>query len=168
VESSLGLSPGVSGVSRFFSRRPPLQQLGGTRDVRQRIGCTTLPFCRITLKGPKPFSPAYPRDPVTIAGHPRKRRPDLKLLQREVAEVPGVVRGTGMCWGTNRRPATSQAHSQDHRIPGIRSFTVTYQEPAGRKTAGHLASPKKRRASARASVRPPCPAGGEASAYNAR
>ena len=49
-----------------------------------------MPFCKITLKAPKPLSAPYPRRLITLGEHLRKRRLDLKLLQKEVANKLGV------------------------------------------------------------------------------
>jgi len=50
----------------------------------------TLPFCRMRLRAEKPKSTAYPRELNTLGNHLRKRRPDLGLLQRDVAAAIGV------------------------------------------------------------------------------
>ena len=49
-----------------------------------------MPFCHIRLTGRKPPSPAYPRHLRTLGDHLRRRRLDLGLLQRDVAEELGV------------------------------------------------------------------------------
>lgn len=65
-----------------------------------------LPFCHAHLKGPRPLPPAYPQVLVTIGDHLRKRRLDLGLLQRELAERLGVTESTVTNWELNRtRPA---------------------------------------------------------------
>jgi DNA-binding XRE family transcriptional regulator len=59
------------------------------------------------LRGlPRPLPPAYPSELRTIGDHLRRRRLDLGLLQREVAERLGVVPGTLTNWELNRtKPA---------------------------------------------------------------
>lgn len=42
--------------------------------------------------------PGYPTNPVTIGDHIRKRRMDLGLLQREVAEIIGVTESSVWNW----------------------------------------------------------------------
>ena len=69
----------------------------------QRISFIALPFCKVTLRGSKPFSSAYPRELKTVGDHMRKRRLDLKLLQKDVGQILGVARGTIMVWETNLR-----------------------------------------------------------------
>lgn len=44
------------------------------------------PFCCLTLRAQKPLPRAYPQALITIGDHLRRRRLDLGLLQREVAE----------------------------------------------------------------------------------
>jgi len=61
-----------------------------------------LPFCHVTLRGQKPLPKAYPRALCTIGDHLRKRRLDLGLLQREVAERLGVNEATVTNWELNR------------------------------------------------------------------
>jgi transcriptional regulator with XRE-family HTH domain len=61
-----------------------------------------LPFCHVTLSATKPRDRAYPVELKTIGDHLRKRRLDLGLLQREVAEQIGVTKCTIQYWETNR------------------------------------------------------------------
>ena len=61
------------------------------------------PFTNITLSAQKPPHPAYPDVISTIGDHIRKRRLDLGLLQKEVAERIGVDADTIMHWERNRR-----------------------------------------------------------------
>ncbi len=60
-----------------------------------------LPFCQITLKTQKPLPSAYPQTPKTLGDHLRKKRLDLKLLQKEVAQRLGVGESTVYNWGNN-------------------------------------------------------------------
>jgi predicted transcriptional regulator len=61
-----------------------------------------LPFCHVQLTARKPLSPAYPRVLRTLGDHLRKRRLDLGLLQRDVAEQLQVHQMTLCNWETNR------------------------------------------------------------------
>jgi hypothetical protein len=45
----------------------------------------------------QPF-PSYPEHPLTIGEHIRKKRMDLGLLQREVAEIIGVTESSVWNW----------------------------------------------------------------------
>ena len=65
-----------------------------------------LPFCQITLQAQKPPSPAYPKELKTLGDHLRKRRLDLKLLQKEVAQKLGVNQDTICNWENNRTSPT--------------------------------------------------------------
>ena len=48
--------------------------------------------------------PAYPTNPITIGEHIRKRRMDLGLLQREVAEIIGVTESSVWNWEHGTEP----------------------------------------------------------------
>jgi len=52
----------------------------------------------ITIPLKKQLLPGYPEFPLAIGEHIRKRRMDLGLLQREVAEIIGVVEPTIWNW----------------------------------------------------------------------
>jgi len=45
-----------------------------------------LPFTHLALKTPKPRNPAYPESINALSGHIRKRRLDLGMHQKDVAE----------------------------------------------------------------------------------
>ena len=60
-----------------------------------------LPFCHITLKTKKPLPSTYPRTLKTLGDHLRKRRLDLKLLQKEVAQRLGVGESSIYNWENN-------------------------------------------------------------------
>ena len=61
-----------------------------------------MPFCHIQLTARKPLPPAYPRELNTLGDRLRKRRLDLALLQRQMAERLGVGAMTVCNWETNR------------------------------------------------------------------
>ena len=60
-----------------------------------------MPFCHAHLKGPRPLPRSYPQVLATIRDHLRKRRLDLGLLQREVAERLGADPCTITNWELN-------------------------------------------------------------------
>ncbi len=65
-----------------------------------------LPFCQITLKAQKPLPSAYPQTLKTLGDHLRKKRLDLKLLQKEVAQKIGVCESSIYNWENNQtKPA---------------------------------------------------------------
>jgi DNA-binding XRE family transcriptional regulator len=60
-----------------------------------------LPCCHITLKAQKPLQCAYPQTLKTLGDHLRKRRLDLKLLQKVVAQKIGVGETSIYNWENN-------------------------------------------------------------------
>ncbi|MGH7535611.1 MAG: helix-turn-helix domain-containing protein [Gemmatimonadales bacterium] len=75
-----------------------------------------MPFCHAHLRGPRPPSRSYPQALATIGDHLRKRRLDLGLLQREVAERLGADPCSVTNWELNRtKPAL-------RFLPGIVRF----------------------------------------------
>lgn len=65
---------------------------------QQRIAIAALPFCRITLRSPKPLGRGYPTDPKTIGERLKRRRLELGLLQQEVAKALRVRVETARNW----------------------------------------------------------------------
>ena len=61
-----------------------------------------LPFCQLTLKGQKRPEKGYPTDPKTLGEHLKKRRIDLKLLQKGVAVQLGTHHQTLAFWEAGR------------------------------------------------------------------
>ncbi len=61
-----------------------------------------LPFCHLEFRAKKPLPEAYPKELRTIGDHVRKRRLDLKMTQREVAEILRVDKTTVWNWESNR------------------------------------------------------------------
>jgi len=59
--------------------------------------------------------PGYPTNPVTIGDHIRKRRIDLGLLQREVADIIGVTESSVWNWEHGVEP-------EQHYNPKIIKF----------------------------------------------
>ncbi len=70
-----------------------------------RLGSRTnrdaLPFCHRVLTATKLKSPEYPKELKTLGDHIRKRRLDLGLFQRQVAEQIGVTESTILNWESN-------------------------------------------------------------------
>jgi transcriptional regulator with XRE-family HTH domain len=60
-----------------------------------------LRFCHFQLSARKPSRLPYPAQLTTLGDHVRKRRLDLGLLQREVAEKLGVTASTIWNWEAN-------------------------------------------------------------------
>ena len=71
----------------------------GLHNTRRDI--PALPFCHISLIEQKPLSKAYPRQLKTLGDHLRKKRLDLKLLQKQVALTLGAEEATIWNWENN-------------------------------------------------------------------
>lgn len=69
----------------------------GNRAKTEENLLPAVPFCALTLKTAKP---PYPEGLRTIGDHIRKRRLDLRLRQRDVADLIGVERVTVGGWET--------------------------------------------------------------------
>jgi DNA-binding transcriptional regulator YiaG len=61
-----------------------------------------LPSCHMTLSGAKPQPKGYPAEPQTIGEHLKKKRMELNVLQREVADQIGIDVTTYRNWEWNR------------------------------------------------------------------
>lgn len=119
-----------------------------------------LPFCQITLRGQKPPSAAYPKELKTLGDYLRKRRLDVKLLQKEVAQRLGVNKDTICNWENNRTspslrfipriieflgyvPYDAQSETLGERIVAARKLLGLSQEELARRlgidpgTLGH-------------------------------
>jgi len=81
-----------------------------------RTDIPALPFCKVTLKGQKPVSAAYPKTLKTLGDHLRKRRLDLKLLQKELAQKLDISETSIYNWENNR------ASPSLYLIPKIMKF----------------------------------------------
>ena len=75
-----------------------------------------MPFYKVTLKAKKPISVSYPKILNTLGDHIRKRRLDLKLLQKEVAQKIGVDKVSIYNWENNR------SSPKLHYIPKVIRF----------------------------------------------
>jgi transcriptional regulator with XRE-family HTH domain len=65
-------------------------------------GMPALPFCKMSLKAQKPLHPAYPETLKTLGDHLRKKRLDLRLSQKEVAQRLEAVESSVLNWEKNR------------------------------------------------------------------
>ena len=61
-----------------------------------------LPFCHLAFRAPKPLQKPYPKALKTLGDHLRKRRLDLALTQKEVAQRLGADETSVWNWEKNR------------------------------------------------------------------
>ena len=61
-----------------------------------------MPACHLSLKGPRPYSPAYPKELNNLGDWIRKTRLDLGLYQIQVAERIGVTENCITNWELHR------------------------------------------------------------------
>lgn len=83
---------------------------------RSHTGIVSSPICKIILKAKKPCHKPYPKELITYGDHIRKKRLDLNLLQKEVAEILHVTEDTITGWESGR------SNPMTHYIPRIISF----------------------------------------------
>ena len=60
-----------------------------------------MPFCHVMLKAKRPQSSKYPQQLSTLGDRIRRRRLDLGLFQKQVAEQVGVDEETIFRWESN-------------------------------------------------------------------
>ena len=61
-----------------------------------------MPFCKIELKAARPLSlPDYPQTLDTLGDHIRKKRVDLGLFQKDIANIIGTNESTIWNWENN-------------------------------------------------------------------
>jgi DNA-binding XRE family transcriptional regulator len=60
-----------------------------------------LPFCHLRLQSKKPKDRAYPKEIVSVGDAIRTRRLDLKLRQKDVAEMIGCDEMSVVNWEKN-------------------------------------------------------------------
>ena len=75
-----------------------------------------LPFCHVSLTASRPPPPAYPKELSTLGDHLRKKRFELGLLQREVAQRLGVDTASVTNW------ENGHTSPRLHLIPRIIEF----------------------------------------------
>jgi DNA-binding transcriptional regulator YiaG len=70
--------------------------------VLQNKPLPTLSFCHVSIKTERPLPKAYPSELKKVGDHIRKKRLELKLLQKEVARILGVSKDTITYWEVGR------------------------------------------------------------------
>ena len=91
-----------------------------------------MPFCHLQLYAAKPLPRSYPQVLRTIGDHLRKRRLDLGLLQRQIAEGIGIDTSTLTNWELNR------TEPEIRFLPGIFRFLGFDPRPAPESLAERL------------------------------
>ncbi len=71
-------------------------------DYNSRKDIPALPCLHYESQTGKPMPISYPENPVTIGDHIRKKRMDLKLLQKDVGVILGVTECSITNWEKNR------------------------------------------------------------------
>src|SRR6266850_2389072 len=122
----------MRGPAEYF-----LLALGRSRCWTLRVA---LPFCNLRLSGPRPHTVprGYPIEVRSIGEHLRKRRLDLGLLQRTVAEQLGVRVDTVTLWENGRSRPLPRHHGSIVRFLGYDP------EPGDRSLAGRLRTIRRR------------------------
>ena len=87
-----------------------------------------MPSCHVRLTGCKPSPLPYPRELRRLGDHLRKRRLDVGLLQRDVAEILAVDRMSVCNWEVNR---TSPALRFIPKIIGFLGYDPDDTQPEG-------------------------------------
>ena len=110
---------GPESRARYFAMSPDVQVQGEgelpSAEARPQ-GHELNAFLPLRLTAEKPRSYKYPKNPVTLGEHIRRKRMDLGLCQEDVARRLGADTGSVRNWETGRSlPA-------DRFIPGIVRF----------------------------------------------
>lgn len=93
--------PGAPADPRQVAVDAPRLPRAGLAPVRDgRRGRVAVPFSHLRLAGPKPLPEDVPDDPVTLGDHLKRRRYEIGLFQREVADRLGVSKETVQNWET--------------------------------------------------------------------
>jgi transcriptional regulator with XRE-family HTH domain len=102
--------------------RPRHSGRSGEGHRKTRRGMPALPFCHVHLRA-KRTDPRLPRELKTLGDHIRKKRIELGLLQREVADLLGADPQSVNAWERNYRQPVL------HRLPAIAAFLGYDLEP---------------------------------------
>jgi DNA-binding XRE family transcriptional regulator len=90
------------------------------------MGIPAFQFYKVSLKTKRPQPPDYPDELKTPDDHLRRKRLDLKLLQRDVAERLGVDETTIYSWEKN--PSNPSLHFTPKVIKFLGHFPLKCQE----------------------------------------
>jgi transcriptional regulator with XRE-family HTH domain len=96
-----------------------------------------LPFCHSEFRRPRPKPQIYPNTLNTLGDHLRKRRLDLGLLQKQVADEIGVDETTICNWEGNKSSPSIRS------IPKIMGFLGYNPFPPAQTIPEHLITARK-------------------------
>ena len=80
------------------------------------MGIPALPFSKMTLIAPKPLKEKLNENPVSLGDKIRNRRLELRMLQKDVADLIGVSEDSITYWENNKVEPTVK------KYPGIIQF----------------------------------------------
>ena len=114
-----------------------------------------LAFCDVECGSPMPKHPKYPEELVDISDHLRKRRLDLKLSQRAVAEIFSVSEDTITYWENERSMPQISFMPKIIRFLGYNPYPIDTSTFGGKiKEFRYLNGHSKKRLAARLNVDP--------------
>ena len=123
--------------NRPHSGRPHTGRAFACSPHRARI--PALPFCHLRLKA-KRTDPRLPKELKALGDHIRKKRIELGLLQREVADLLGADPQSVNAWERNYREPVL------HRLPAIAAFLgYDLEAPAANAPLGVRIASRRRR-----------------------
>ena len=88
-----------------------------------------MPFSRIRKHAEKPYGKNYSTDPQTFGEQLRNRRLELRLLQKEVAQLLKVSTDTVTYWENNRYPPHIQHYPAIIQFLGHNPFLIEGSHP---------------------------------------
>jgi DNA-binding XRE family transcriptional regulator len=100
--------------------------------TRQRNFIHALPCLRYESQTGKPLPFSYPENPISIGDHIRKKRIDLKLLQKDVAKICGVTEDCITNWENNRSIPQIQYFPHIIKFLGYLPFEVNLATFSGK------------------------------------
>lgn len=85
-------------------------------------GCVAI--SPVVLIASKPLNLAYPTNPKTIGEHIKKKRMDLGLMQKDIAKIIGVTKGTISYWEATDNPLRVKSYPGIIRFLGYIPFEI--------------------------------------------
>jgi transcriptional regulator with XRE-family HTH domain len=107
---------------QFVCRLTNPSSLSDSGRSRRRAVIPALPFCHVVLTGKRPVHTSCSKPLKTLGDHLRKKRLELGLLQREVAERLRVTADTVRNWEGNATTPICQYHARILHFLGYDPF----------------------------------------------